>query len=78
MGACSSSQESSNQHKIGSISCIPFDTDSLKSQSLPTLSFSALITDIKIKKCSYVYLSLSRISSASSLKSTRSMSSKPS
>ena len=77
MGACSSSNEPSIHHKIGSIDCIPSDTDSLKNVPLPFLSFSALITDIKIKKCSYVYFSLSRTSFALSSKSKKLMSSKP-
>lgn len=62
MGVCGNKNINSryNQHAFD---VIPADTEAFKNINLPTLSFYVLISDIKIKKCLYVIVSLFRISS---------------
>jgi len=68
MGACSTSSTMTSKEKGIRFDQEPEDTASLKKVTLPTLLFSVLLSDVKIKKCSHVPLSQSRTLSECVLK----------
>lgn len=54
MGTCVSQFKGRKSDTTEQYDSIPTDTPSLKAITLPTLAFYVLISDIKIKKCTYV------------------------
>ena len=56
MGVCGSASFGKLKDNSASFDIEPADTESLKGQSLPTLAFYILLSDLKIKKCSYVHV----------------------
>ena len=71
MGACSTATTETPKEKGTRYDEEPADTASLKKVTLPTLLFSVLLSDIKIKKCTHVPPSPPRNSSASASKSKK-------
>jgi len=60
MGVCGYREINTKDHSHA-FDVMPPDTEALKSVALPILSFYVLLSDIKIKKCSYVRVGVFRI-----------------
>jgi len=54
MGVCGSASFDKLKDNSARFDIEPADTESLKGQAIPTLAFYILLSDLKIKKCSYV------------------------
>ena len=56
MGTCMSAQKQQSRRKqvLDAFDQPPADTNTIDPRSLPTLTFHALLTNVKIKRCSYV------------------------
>lgn len=54
MGICGPNKSSSLRERTVAFDIVPPDTESLSNVQLPQLTFYMLISDIKLKKCSYV------------------------